>query len=134
MEEYRKILIQRNVEKSDEAMKGAELELKNNLLTNALNRTYYAVFYIVTALARKYSFVTSKHTSLMGWFNKKFIYEMKRFDEDMKDIYSNAFKLRQENDYDDSILPNYEQIEELIKEAKLFIETVKKEIYETNSR
>jgi len=129
MEEYKKILIQRNIEKSDEAMKGADLELKNNLLTNALNRTYYAVFYIVTALARKYSFVTSKHTSLLGWFNKKFIYEMKLFDEDMKDTYSNSFKLRQENDYDDSALPSYQQVEELIKDAKLFIEAVKKELY-----
>jgi len=39
----------------------------------AVNRIYYGLFYIITALSLKYEFSTSKHQQLIGWFNKTFI-------------------------------------------------------------
>ncbi len=123
---YNNILIQRNIEKSDEALKVAEYSLENKLLTTALNRTYYAIFYTVTALAYKYDFATSKHSKLMGWFNKKFIYEDKVFDITISKIYRNAFMLRQESDYEAMYVPNIEEAKELLEKTKLFIEVVRK--------
>jgi len=85
------ILIKRNIEKSDEALKYAELALNDNALTTALNRIYYAVFYTVSALAMKYDFVTAKHTKLMGWFNKKFIYEDKNLTKNLQKYIQTHF-------------------------------------------
>ena len=60
--------------------------LKNNLLRGAVNRIYYAMFYMLLALALKYEFTTSKHGQLIGWFNKNF-------------IKHEAFDFRQQGDY-----------------------------------
>ena len=124
--QYKDILIQRNIEKSNEALEVAEESLENNRLTTALNRMYYAIFYTVTALAYKYGFTSSKHASLMGWFNKKFVYMDKVFEPKIYKIYENAFMLRQESDYEAMYNPNIEQAKELFKDAKKFIETVRK--------
>jgi len=128
MEEYKDILIKRCLEKSDEAMKYAEIALHDKALMTAFNRIYYAIFYTVSALARKHDYITSKHTSLMGWFNKKFIHEDKTFGKNLNEIYRVAFDLRQENDYEDDVLPDIDKATELITDAKAFIKIVRKEI------
>ena len=130
MLEYKEILINRQIEKSDEMLEVAEYALSTNKLTTALNRLYYAIFYTVTALARKHDYVTKKHTQLRGWFNRKCVYEDKIFDFRLKEIYSKIYELRQENDYDfDAVLPTVDEVKDLVSEAKEFIETVRKEIF-----
>jgi uncharacterized protein (UPF0332 family) len=126
MTEYNDILIQRNIEKSDEAMLVAQESLENNRLTTALNRTYYAIFYTVCALAYKHNYATSKHASLMGWFNKKFVNEEKVFDKEIFQIYYRAFSLRQESDYETMYTPNFNETKELLEDAKVFIDVVRK--------
>ena len=126
--EYKETLIKINIEKSDDTIKAAELLLNNNLIKDALNRIYYSVFYIVSALARKHDFITSKHSSMMGWFNKEFIYESKVFDKEMLDIYQELFKYRQLGDYDEVYKPDLVKTKELFEKAKIFIATVRKEI------
>ncbi len=73
--ENRKILIQYRIQKADSAIDEAKFLLDNNKLFAAVNRIYYANYYIVSALALKHDFSTSKHGQLMGWFNRTFIKE-----------------------------------------------------------
>jgi uncharacterized protein (UPF0332 family) len=126
--QHKDILIKINIEKSDEAIKFAGLALKENGLTTALNRIYYAIFYTVTALAEKHDFKTSKHSKLMGWFNKKFVSEDKVFNKNIYKIYESAFLSRQKGDYDAAYATNIEQAAKLLSEAKIFIETVREAI------
>ena len=126
--EYRDILIQRNIEKSDEALEVAQESIDKNRLTTALNRIYYAVFYTVSALAEKHNFKTVKHSRMMGWFNQKFIYEDKFFDKELSKIYQNIFQFRQKGDYDAEYPTDIEKAKELLADAKIFIETVRKAI------
>lgn len=72
--------------------------LKNNLLRGAVNRIYYAMFYMLLALALKYEFTTSKHGQLIGWFNKNFI-KHEVFDKEYGKILREAFDFRQQGDY-----------------------------------
>jgi uncharacterized protein (UPF0332 family) len=120
------ILIKREIEKSDEALEVAQESLDKNRLTTALNRIYYAIFYTVTALAYKNNFVTSRHTKLIGWFNKKFVYTEEIFTPEIYKIYKKAFDLRQESDYETLYTPSSEETKELLADAKVFIEAVKK--------
>ena len=132
MVHHKTILINRNIEKSDEALEIAEIALKRELITTVLNRTYYAIFYTVMALAYKYNFSTATHSKLMGWFNKKFVYEDKLFNPTLTKIYSKAFILRQESDYETMFEMNINQATEHLANGKLFIETVRKEIFKNS--
>ena len=131
--EHKDILLNINIEKSNVALKIAELSIGENAIVSALNRIYYAVFYTVSAMAIKYDFITSKHAQMLGWFNKKFIHEEKTFDKSLNEIYRVAFDLRQENDYNDDVLPDIDKATELITDAKAFIEIVRKEINKINT-
>ena len=125
-DEYTDILVKVNLDKSDEAFMMAELAIERNALTSAYNRIYYSIFYIVSALAIKHDFRTSKHIAMFEWFNKKFIKELKLFDKKIVSIYKEAFKFRQQGDYDDHFTPTLEKATELITNAKIFIDTVSK--------
>jgi len=128
MDDNKDVLIKRCLEKSDDAMKGAELALQHNYIDSALNRLYYAVFHTVTALSRKHDFVTNKHLKLLDWFNKKFIHEDKVFDMDLIRIYTDAMQFKQKSEYDAMYAPCIEQVVELYERVKMFLEIVRKEI------
>ena len=129
MKQNKELFIKLNIEKSDEALRGAKLLYDDNAPMSSLNRSYYSIFYTVTALAEKHRFKTSKHITMMRWFNNKFIYENQIFDKKISAIYKKAFQFRQKSDYDTFYKPNIEIAGELIADAKLFIETVRKEIF-----
>ncbi|MDR1327416.1 MAG: HEPN domain-containing protein [Heliobacteriaceae bacterium] len=122
----KELFIKINLEKSEEAMRIAEYSICDKAFTTALNRIYYGMFYVVTALARKHEFITSKHSTLKGWFNKKFVNEDKIVEPALYRIYNTAFENRQESDYDDLYKSNEEFVKSLLSEAKKFIEQVSK--------
>ena len=128
MPEYNGILIRNCIDKSKAALSDAEYLLKDERKDVTLNRLYYAVFYIVQALAYKENFVTSKHSQLMGWFNKKFIHEDKIFPQRMYEIYKNAFINRQEADYEllTAFDMSIDQVKTYLEDSKYFVETVEK--------
>ena len=94
MEYDRQTLIDNAILKAQDAILAAESNFKNGFYSTCQNRLYYAIFYVVTALAYKNNFVTSKHSQLMGWFNKKYIYDEKIFDNNLLQIYKEAFTNR----------------------------------------
>ena len=96
--EQRQELIRYRIEQAKETAKEADLMLQNNLLRGAVNRIYYAMFYMLLALALKYEFATSKHGQLIGWFNKNFI-KNEVFDKEYGKILREAFDFRQQGDY-----------------------------------
>jgi len=118
-------IISNLIQKSKEALSSAEFNFINGHYETCQNRLYYAIFYIVSALAYKDNFITSKHAQLIGWFNKKYIYEDKIFDSRMFAIYKEAFTNRQKSDYDFTYKPDKDEIIASIKDTKLFINKVK---------
>lgn len=124
MKQHKNVLTKNCLEKSEQAIKNAELNVENNFLTGAHNRAYYSIFYLVLALGYLDEFVTSKHYQLMGWFNKKYIYELKNFDPICTKIYGTLIRHRQTFDYDMSQTPTKENVIKDIHDAKLFIEKV----------
>lgn len=129
MEYDNKILINLAVKKSYDALCAAELNFQEGFYTTCQNRLYYAIFYIVTALAYKDNFITSKHSQLMSWFNKKYIYNEKIFDEKLFKIYKETFSSRQKSDYDfmyeikkDELLSSIKEVKEFVQEVKTYLE------------
>ncbi|MFA7659039.1 MAG: HEPN domain-containing protein [Candidatus Gastranaerophilaceae bacterium] len=122
--QHKNLLIKNSIEKADEALTDA----KNNMnlsLRLVQNRNYYAVFYIVLALAYLDGFTTGKHHQLMGWFNKEYIYKTKLFDTKLNTIYRTLLANREKFDYDVSSVPEKDKVEKDFENAKFFVETVK---------
>jgi len=93
-------LINYRVERAKETIEEAKVAIDNNKLFSAENRIYYAIFYIVSALALKSDFSTGKHFQLMGWFNKIFV-KTKKVSFETGKIYFDSFEKRQQGDYED---------------------------------
>lgn len=66
-------LIKYRINRAEETLDEVNLAIENGRLHLAANRIYYAAFYIVSALALKRGFKTSKHSQLLSWFNKEFV-------------------------------------------------------------
>ena len=130
----KKIFIDNFLDKSKEALIDAKININNDRLNNDLNRIYYAVFYSVMALGYLENFITSKHSQLMGWFNKKFIYENPIFDKEMYQIYKVSYANRQESDYTIFTKPVKENVIKSYEDAKRFIKEVTSYIKEKTSK
>ncbi len=126
MEQDKKVLIDNAFKKSHEAICSAESNFENKFYSTCQNRLYYAIFYAVTALAYKDDFITSKHAQLMSWFNKKYIYTDKIFEEQLFKIYKEAFTNRQKSDYDFMYEPDISEVFTLIEETKYFVSEIQK--------
>lgn len=123
------VLIGYSIEKAEQALKTAFGNIDSDLIS-ANNRIYYAIFYIVTALSYKDNFTTSSHQNLMGWFNKKYIYEENIFDSNLSKIYTQTMRNRQKYDYNIAEFPDKQATKENYLKAKELVDTIKAYIKE----
>jgi len=125
--EDRETLIRYRIEQAYEAIEDAELSINHNKLKMAVNRIYYGMFYILSALALKYKFKTSKHQELIGWFNKNFLKD-KKIDRKYGTIVRDAFNNRSDGDYGafikfvkSDVLKNFEDMKDFISTIEEYI-------------
>jgi len=119
----RNSLINYRIELSHESIDEVKLQIEHNKLRVAINRIYYGMFYIVTALALKYGFTTSKHNQLLGWFNKTFI-KGKLMPQKYGEILQNSFNKRNNADYGDFVIIEKDEVFKMFDDMKDFIATI----------
>ena len=107
----------------------AEFLLNNDMLRGSMNRIYYSMFYMLQALSLKYQFESSKHSQLLGWFNKTFIHTGK-IDVKFSKIITKGYNLRTKGDYatiydldKQELLQMFEEMTEFIPEIERFLKT-----------
>ena len=127
--QHKEELITYRIRRAEQTLIEAEWAIEKNTLPLAENRIYYAIFYIVSALALKFDFSTSKHNTMRGWFNQMFL-KTKTIDIYFGKTYSTAFEKRQRADYDDFVNFAPEEVSSDLQNAKNFVEKVKKMIQE----
>lgn len=118
-EEKRNLILYR-LEQANETIQDVKLLIENERLRSAINRIYYGMFYSLLALGLAHDFETSKHTQLIGWFNKRFIHTGV-FDSKYGKIINKAFNRRTKGDYDTYIEFEKEIVIEMFEEMKEFI-------------
>ncbi len=69
----RKTLIDHRLNRAQDTLAEAQLLVDNGMLSAAVNRIYYCMFYSLSALAIRDGYQTGKHAQLIGWFNKTYI-------------------------------------------------------------
>lgn len=126
-QENRKHLINYRLEQAFETIEDVKLLIENGRFRSAVNRIYYGMFYSLLALGIAYEFHTSKHTQLIGWFNKNFI-NSGLLDKDYGKIINKAYNRRTKGDYDTFIEFDAEIVFEMFEEMKKFISIIKKHL------
>jgi hypothetical protein len=114
--------------KSKEIFEDAILLANNQRWNSCVNRLYYSIFYLVSALLFKEDIKSETHNGTKTQFNLHFI-KTGILDLKYGKLYSNLFDWRQESDYADFIefdgeilLPTIEQVSEMNNELiKLII-------------
>lgn len=86
---------------------------------------YYSIFYLLSALAIKNNFQSSKHSQLIGWFNKTFL-STELINKDIGKTAQKMFEKRTKADYDIYIVFIKEEVEILFKDTKKLINELKK--------
>lgn len=126
----RQAIIDYRIEQAKGLFNDIDVLINSGKFIFAVNRIYYAMFYMVTALALKYKFETSKHNQLLGWFNKTFIKDeiiKHKFGETLRLAYKNRIN----GDYDtfvefthDEVVDMFEKMKEFISEIDNYIKTL----------
>jgi uncharacterized protein (UPF0332 family) len=123
-DEDRLNLVKYRLEQAEETILDVKLLIENNRLRSAVNRIYYGMFYSLLALGLAHRFETSKHSQLIGWFNKEFIHPGK-LDPKYGKIINKAFNRRTKGDYDVFVKFEIVIVEEMYFEMQDFIQSIK---------
>lgn len=113
------------ISRAKETINEAKDAIGNNHLHLASNRIYYSLFYIISALALKNNFSTSKHKQLIGWFNKNYV-NKDLIPKNFSKIVLKAFKNRQDCDYGDMVKLDKEEVENLYNEMLVVVSEIEK--------
>src|SRR6266487_106083 len=109
---------------AEETLNAAEILAKEEYLRDAINRAYYAVFYIAEALLNEKDLRYSKHGTVHGAFAQHYI-KTKIFDEKYHKLLTGTFRRRMLGDYDEVAQFKSEEVKETITEAWEFLQVAK---------
>lgn len=125
--EDRKNLVRYRMEQAEETVEDVRLLIENKRFRSAVNRIYYGMFYSLLAMGLEYKFQTSKHTQLIGWFNKNFVHEG-IIERKYGKILNKAFNRRTQGDYDIYVEFDEDTVREMFEEMQDFISTMKQHL------
>jgi uncharacterized protein (UPF0332 family) len=113
-------LITYRLDQANDTVDVVSLLVENDMLSAAVNRIYYGIFYSLLALGLNYDFQTSKHQQLIGWFNREFI-KSGLINTSFGIILRKAYESRTSGDYDSFCEFEKEEVALLFNEMKIFI-------------
>jgi len=127
-EQANEVLIKLWLEKADDALGSAKLELAAGHLSFSVNRLYYCCFYAVTALLLKDGKQFARHSAVMSEFNKNYV-KTGKVNAEWSKFYQKLFDDRQEGDYIPTAAFEHSEITERIKQAETFLKIIRELIH-----
>ncbi len=117
VEADKKALAQYRLEQAGESLDEAKFLLTGEKSPRSIiNRVYYAMFYAILALLIYEPYSSSKHSGVLGYFNRRFIKEGV-FNREMGRWVNKAFELRQRGDYREYFEVTRDQSADLVAKA-----------------
>ena len=117
-------LVQYRLEQADESLAAARLLAEAKLLRQVVGRAYYAMFYAVLALLAFRGLGASKHSGVLGLFDREFVKEGIFGPEQSRNLHE-LFDLRQRADYREMFTVSEKRAESAITSAEEFISEVR---------
>jgi uncharacterized protein len=125
-----KALVRYRLEQAKESLMDAKVLVEAERTPRSIiNRCYYAMFYAALALLQSIEKMSSKHTGVLGLFDREFI-QTGIFSRVFSKDYHRGFDLRQTSDYDVAPSVDRETALDLLQKAKGFVEAAEKYLAE----
>lgn len=122
--ESRDSLIAYRIERAYGSLKEAELMAQGEFYNAAINRLYYACYYMAVALFLKNNISAQTHSGVKTMLGMHFISKGKLSISASK-IFATLFEKRHSSDYDAFVYCDKEMVDDLYPKAEAFIEEVK---------
>ena len=112
------------LERSQEFLESSRIMLQLTLFKDSINRSYYAIFTAVRALLAEEEIDFKKHSAVISYFRKNYI-KTEIFDVSLSKYIGDAFKFRNDCDYEDFVIVSREEAETQYNNAVEFYKAVK---------
>lgn len=123
MDKSRAQAVRLRMEQAYETLKEAEALREHDLWRGVINRSYYAMFYSVLALAAFKGVAISKHTHAIAFFDKEFI-KKEIFPKELSRALHYGFDERQTSDYGEIWDIDYSEAELALSEARMLVKAI----------
>lgn len=117
-------LIRYRFEKADEASEHVQMLIENKAWNIAINRLYYSCYYAVSALLASIDIYPKSHSGTGQMFRLHYI-KTGKVDDNLGELYTRLFEMRQDSDYEDFIDYEQEDVIPLIEPTKAFINEIR---------
>ena len=122
--ESKEALIAYRMNRADETVREAELMYQEGYYNGAVNRLYYACYYITIALLMENDIQTQTHSGVKAMFGLHFVSKGK-VPYEIGKVLTTLFEKRQTGDYDDFVICSQQDVEELMQQTKEFVRYIK---------
>ncbi|MCM1161798.1 MAG: HEPN domain-containing protein [Roseburia sp.] len=112
------------LERAEEDIQTARINIENGLYKGAINRSYYAIFHSIRAVNVLDGFDASKHSSVIAHFNQYHVHTGD-FDKEIYKIIDSAYRIREKCDYSDFFIVTKEEAQEQYGKAIEFLRRVR---------
>ncbi len=123
-------LVRYRLEQAVETLRETNLLLDQNAWRGAQNRAYYAMFYAVLALLATRQLGSSKHSGVLGLFDREFV-KPGLLPRELSRSLRLAFNRRQSWDYGEVAALDPDEITEMVTGAKLFVQAIQEFLRES---
>ena len=110
---------------AEETLQAAESLFNDGFLRDAVNRAYYAIFYIAEALLNEKDLRFKKHGSVHGLFSHHFV-KTGVLDAKYHKLLTRSFGQRMLGDYDEVTKFKAEEVSEILNQARDFLAVAKR--------
>jgi uncharacterized protein (UPF0332 family) len=120
-------LLQYRIEQAHEALREAEILLRESAYRGTINRAYYAMFYAVVALLAERQLGTSKHSGAIALFDREFV-KAGTFPKELSRSLHVAFERRQTHDYGEIAPATKDVAQESLTSSRTFVAEIEKHL------
>lgn len=124
MDDRQKELSNYRLHQAEESLKASSNCFENKFYKDAINRSYYSVFYSVKAVLSLGSIDFKRHKDVIGYFNKEYV-ATGVFPRAMGRKISILKQIRENSDYDDFYIASKDEAYEQMETASLILKMVK---------
>lgn len=113
--------------KAKEDLQTAKDNFEEKSYRASVNRSYYAIFHALRAVAALDQFDSGKHSGIIAFINMNYV-KTGVFDKSFSKMVDSAFRLREKADYEDFYVVAIEDAEKQIEKAENVIAAVERYI------
>ena len=103
-----------------EDLEASQIAFEHKKFKNSINRSYYAIFHSIRAMNALEGFDSKKHSGVISFFNHHFI-KSGKINRMFSKIIENAFRIRNNADYQDFYIVSSGDAQFQIENAHKFI-------------